>query len=243
MHKIIVLVFLLLLPIGYSVNKYGDSLATANTDSECEKLYNEMQLKHIVNYDAFKQAYIGYNNVNELNKDIITLIDFTKPSTQERLYVLDMKNRKLLYSSLVSHGKNSGENYATSFSNKNGSNKSSLGFYLTESTYQGKNGYSLVLNGLEKGINDRAKERAIVIHGAPYANPSVLASGRLGRSQGCPALPQAVSKFIINTIKDGTLLYIYANNKNYLAQSTILSPYLSSPVFAQSGRLLSVALK
>lgn len=135
-----------------------------------------------------------------------------------------MRHKKLLFSSLVSHGKNSGGNYATSFSNENGSLKSSLGFFLTENTYQGKNGYSLVLNGLEKGINDRAKERAIVIHGAAYSNPSVIASsGRLGRSFGCPALPQAVSKPIINTIKGGSLLFIYANNQNYLAYSPILS--------------------
>lgn len=99
-----------------------------------------------------------------------------------------------------------------------------MGFFLTENTYQGKNGYSLVLNGLEKGINDRAKERAIVIHGAAYSNPSVIASsGRLGRSFGCPALPQSVSKPIINTIKGGSLLFIYANNKNYLSYSPILS--------------------
>ena len=128
------------------------------------------------------------------------------------------------YTSLVSHGKNSGGNYATSFSNENGSHKSSLGFYLTENTYQGRNGYSLILNGLEKGINDLAKQRAIVIHGASYSDPSVAASsGRLGRSFGCPALPVSVSKPIINTIKNGTLLFIYANDKNYLTQSSILS--------------------
>ena len=95
---------------------------------------------------------------------------------------------------------------------------------MTENTYQGKNGYSLVLNGLEKGINDRAKERAIVVHGANYCSPSVAASaGRLGRSFGCPALPQSLAKPIINTIKNGTLLYIYANDKDYLSHSTILS--------------------
>ena len=102
--------------------------------------------------------------------------------------------------------------------------KSLLGFFVTENTYQGKNGYSLVLNGLEKGINDRAKERAIVVHGANYCSPSVAVStGRLGRSFGCPALPPSLAKPIINTIKDGTLLYIYANDKEYLSQSTILS--------------------
>ena len=116
---------------------------------------------------------------------------------------LTWNRKKMLYSSVVSHGKNSGENYATSFSNEVGSYKSSLGFYLTGNTYQGRNGYSLLLDGLEKGINDRARERAIVVHGAAYANPSVCKSGRLGRSFGCPALPQALTKPIINTIKGG----------------------------------------
>lgn len=192
--------------------------------SSCRQLYQEMQLDGVVNFEAFKQAITGYHKIEDKTKEILTLVDFSKPSTEERFYVFDMRHKKLLFSSLVSHGKNSGGNYATSFSNENGSLKSSLGFFLTENTYQGKNGYSLVLNGLEKGINDRAKERAIVIHGAAYSNPSVIASsGRLGRSFGCPALPQAVSKPIINTIKGGSLLFIYANNKNYLAYSPILS--------------------
>ncbi len=143
-------------------------------------------------------------------------------STEKRLFVFDMEQKKMLYSSVVSHGKNSGENYATSFSNEVGSYKSSLGFYLTGNTYQGRNGYSLLLDGLEKGINDRARERAIVVHGAAYANPSVCKSGRLGRSFGCPALPQALTKPIINTIKGGSVLFIYANNKEYMAKSSIL---------------------
>ena len=152
---------------------------------------------------------------------------------QKQLYVFDIDKKELLYSSVVSHGKNSGENYATSFSNQTGSYKSSLGFYLTENTYQGKNGYSLILNGLEKGINDKAKERAIVVHGAAYANPSVIASGRLGRSFGCPALPQTVTKPIINTIKDGSVMFIYANNANYLAQSS----FLKTTTFSNSSNL------
>src|SRR5699024_11501015 len=127
--------------------------------------------------------------------------------------------------SVVAHGKNSGGNYATAFSNVNGSHQSSLGFYVTENTYQGGNGYSLVLNGLEAGINDLAKQRAIVIHGAAYANESFIKGmGRLGRSFGCPALPQDVNGPIINTIKDGTHLYIHADDTNYLAMSKVLKP-------------------
>ena len=226
--RICLYLFLLFLPANYTTTRSSSPLIPADPaaamSSVCRQLYADMQLDSMVDYTAFEQAITGAQAIERRNKDIITLIDFTKPSTEERLYVLDIRHKRLLFSSLVSHGKNSGGNYATSFSNENGSLKSSLGFFLTENTYQGKNGYSLVLNGLEKGINDHAKERAIVIHGAAYSNPSVIASsGRLGRSFGCPALPQAVSKPIINTIKGGSLLFIYANNQNYLAYSPILS--------------------
>ena len=137
--------------------------------------------------------------------------------------MIDLKLKKVLFISYVAHGRNSGEKYATSFSNQEGSFKSSLGFYQTENTYYGKNGYSLVLNGLERGINDKAKERAIVVHGAAYADPSTIQScGRLGRSLGCPALPLAVSKKIIDTIKGGTLLYIHGDDKTYASRSTFI---------------------
>ena len=227
MHKIFLYLFLLFIPANFS--SMSRPVPRTSATSSCRQLYMEMELAGIVNYAAFEQAIAGYNKIEQKSKEILTLVDFSKPSTEERFYVFDMRHKKLLFTSLVSHGKNSGGNYATSFSNENGSLKSSLGFFVTENTYQGKNGYSLVLNGLEKGINDRAKERAIVIHGAAYSNPSVIASsGRLGRSFGCPALPQSVSKPIINTIKGGSLLFIYANNQNYLAYSPILSKQIAT---------------
>ncbi|MEG1586496.1 MAG: murein L,D-transpeptidase catalytic domain family protein [Bacteroidales bacterium] len=177
-----------------------------------------------INYMAFSQAIEGYNKITNHKKDILTLIDFSKPSTEERLYVLDLKNKKLLFKTHVAHGRNSGANYATSFSNKSGSYKSSLGFYLTAETYQGKNGYSLKLDGLENGVNDKARERAIVIHGAAYANPvSVKSAGRLGRSLGCPALPQKLNKPVIDTIKDGSVLFIYAKDDTYARSSKFIS--------------------
>lgn len=189
----------------------------------CLQLYREMDLEGRVDYTAFRQAVTGYYRIGERKREVLTLIDFSKPSTQERLYVFDMKRKKMLFSSVVSHGKNSGNNYATSFSNEDGSLKSSLGFYLTESTYQGKNGYSLILEGLEKGINDHARRRAIVVHGAAYANPSVIRNGgRLGRSFGCPAVPEKLSRPIIDAIKGGSVMYIYADKSDYLAQSTVL---------------------
>jgi len=212
--------FLLLQIVVFSIN--GTKHHTVS--NEYKQLYNEMQLHGIVNYHAFEQAMTGYNQIDSRRKNIITIIDFTKPSIEERFFVLDIENRKLLFKSHVSHGKNSGENYATSFSNKVGSNQSSLGFFLTDNVYYGKNGYSLVLHGLEEGINHLAKKRAVVIHGAAYANPSFIASNkRLGRSFGCPALPEALAKPIINTIKDGSVLFIYANDKNYSEKSHFLN--------------------
>lgn len=189
----------------------------------CRGLYQSMQLEGVVNWQAFRQAVTGYYRIEGKRREVLTLIDFSLPSTAKRLFVFDMAQHRLLYSSVVAHGKNSGENYATSFSNEYGSYKSSLGFYLTASTYQGRNGYSLILDGLEKGINDRARERAIVVHGAAYANPSVASrGGRLGRSFGCPALPQELSRPIIDAIKGGSVMYIYADKPEYLAQSTVL---------------------
>lgn len=237
MRKLLfVIAILLFLPISYYLLKPGEKKEEAVAQlvepvvveepqlPEEYVLYQEMGLEGIINYNAFEQAVIGYNKIDEKKKEVLTLIDFSKPSSEERLYVLDMKNKELLYSTVVSHGKKSGDLYATSFSNVNGSNKSSLGFYITENTYYGGSGYSLILDGLEKGINDRAKQRAIVIHGSRYAEPSVIASsGKLGRSLGCPALPKTLSKAIIDIIKGGSLLFIYADDENYLADSPILS--------------------
>lgn len=227
MQRFLVFLFLIFIPLSHFSS--GRSVLQASDISDCYKLYAEMQLQNVINFEAFEQAVTGYKHIKAKNKGILTLIDFSKPSTEERLYILDMKQKRLICSSVVSHGRNSGNNYATSFSNISGSYKSSLGFYVTENTYNGKNGYSLILDGLESGINDKAKERAIVMHGAPYSNPSVIASsGRLGRSLGCPAVPQALCKKIINTIKGGTILFIYANDKNYAKKSTILSSYMAS---------------
>lgn len=201
----------------------AESLSVETVLEEIAELYTEMQLEDVVNYVAFSQALAGYKQI-ESQKEIMTLIDFSKPSTEERLYVFDMNERKLLYSSHVSHGKNSGTNYAEHFSNEVGSYKSSLGFFLTGNTYMGRNGYSMVLNGLEEGVNDKAKERAIVVHGSAYSNPAVIArSGRLGRSLGCPALPLQLTKPIINTIKEGSVLFIYAENDDYVKRSSFVS--------------------
>src|SRR5690606_6742942 len=190
---------------------------------ERKLLDRKMNVEFILQYDAFEQAMQGYQTLQPRQDHILTVIDFTLPSTEKRMVVLDMKDEKVLYHTIVSHGRNSGDKYARSFSNRHGSYQSSLGCYETEGTYQSGNGYSLVLNGLEKGINDQAKARAVVIHGADYCSESFIKStGRLGRSYGCPALPRELNKPIINTIKNGTLLYIYADNPEYMAATQIV---------------------
>lgn len=193
----------------------ADTTLVVHTDS-CQVIYDRLGLSAWVEKEAFRKAYDGYCQIKDRKKEVLTLIDFTKPSNEERLLVLDMAEGKLLFHSLVAHGRNSGDLYATRFSNHPESHQSSLGLYLTEGTYTGKNGYSLRLNGLEKGINDNALARAIVIHGAAYADPSVCRGGRrLGRSWGCPALPPALNRPIIDTIKGGSVLYIYGESRDH----------------------------
>lgn len=178
--------------------------------------------------DVIQIAIAGYLNLVEEGKidkgSPLSVIDFSLPSSKERLWIFDLEEGKLLYHSLVSHGRNSGDLMAKNFSNINSSFMSSLGFYVTGETYQGKHGYSLRLDGVEKGFNDLARERAIVIHGADYANKDfVKNTGRLGRSLGCPALPMNVYKEVINTIKDGSCLFIYGNDAEYLSKSPLIN--------------------
>lgn len=180
-----------------------------------------------LNRKAFELAQKGFEKLVEqgviLNDNIISIIDFSLPSTEKRLYVVDLKNYQVLYRTYVAHGRNSGTVIANSFSNNPSSYKSSLGFYKTLETYNGKHGYSLKLEGLEKGINDHAYRRAIVMHGADYVNPAFIPrQGYIGRSQGCPAVMTREATPIINTIKDGTCLFIYSPSTSYQHQSSIL---------------------
>lgn len=158
-------------------------------------------------YTRFSSAIETYENVND---SLLTIIDFSKPSTEKRLYLVDIKNQCLLINSLVAHGQNSGSLFAEKFSNRPKSHMSSLGLYLTDKTYDGKHGYSLRLKGMDSGINDKAYERAIVIHGANYVSDKYIAQiGRIGRSFGCPALPQQINNEVIDLIKNRSCLYIY----------------------------------
>lgn len=153
----------------------------------------------------------------------LSIIDYSRPSTTPRLWVFDVESRQLIYQELVAHGQGSGGNVPTQFSNTTDSHQSSLGLFVTEDTYVGRNGYSLRLNGLDRGFNDRARERAIVMHGAPYVSAAVAqAQGRLGRSWGCPALREAVARDLIDRVKGGSLLFAYYPDPQWLASSAYL---------------------
>jgi hypothetical protein len=159
------------------------------------------------------------------NPTILTIADYSQSSNKKRLYVIDLKNNKLLYNTYVAHGRNTGDEFARYFSNKEGSSKSSLGFYITKKPIFGSHtGYSLAINGVEKGFNDNAIKREIIIHAATYATENFIKKyGRLGRSFGCPVLPPDLNKPIIETIKDGSCLFIYNSDNQYLLNSSLLN--------------------
>ncbi len=160
----------------------------------------------------------------EAKPSTLTVIDFSRPSTEKRLWVYDLRSRSMLFEELVSHGRNSGMNLATAFSNVAESNMSSLGLYRTAEAYIGKHGYSLRLDGLDRGFNDRARERAIVIHGADYVSAAITkAQGRLGRSLGCPAVRPDVSRELIDAVKGGGLVFAYYPDPQWLQTSAYVS--------------------
>ena len=181
---------------------------------------------------AFNYALEGLNNLRSMGKlnndSIISIVDFSLSSSKKRLFVIDIKNLKILFNTYVAHGRNSGAEYATRFSNDPKSFESSLGFYVTKNTYKGTHGFSLHLEGEEKGINDNAYSRAIVMHSANYVNEKYIKSkGYIGRSLGCPALPPKIYKPIIEKIKGGSCLFMYSPDNYYLSHSTLLQQQAS----------------
>ncbi len=170
---------------------------------------------------AFQTAWAR----GDTDEKLLTVIDYSLPSSQKRLWVIDLESNTVLFHEYVAHGKNSGGNTPTSFSNVNQSKQSNLGLLRTAETYHGKHGYSLKLDGLERGFNDRARERLIVMHGAAYATAEfVRQRGRLGRSWGCPAVDPAVARAIIDTIKGGSLVFGYFPDRGWLERSGYLNP-------------------
>jgi hypothetical protein len=170
-----------------------------------------------------RQAFRCARARDEIERPVLTVIDYSMPSSVPRMWVIDMVSERVLFHELVAHGRNSGEGLATDFSNVPGSKQSSLGLFRAEETYQGRHGYSLRMAGLEPGINDNARDRAIVIHGADYVSPSFISQhGRLGRSWGCPALPREASRRVIDAIKDGGAVFAYYPDKQWLRVSEYL---------------------
>ncbi len=222
----------ILIPFLWMINltelNSGVVVSTAPEINEVEILYNSLSenSSDLPSKEVLELAMEGWGKLeDDLKSPILTVIDFSLPSTVKRLWVIDPAKGLILHHSVVAHGRNSGELLAKTFSNQPESFQSSLGFYKTAETYQGKHGYSLRLDGLEKGFNDQARNRAIVIHGADYANEQFAkTTGRLGRSLGCPALPPALSAKVIDLIKDGSLLFIYGNDMKYLQESYLLQP-------------------
>jgi hypothetical protein len=192
-------------------------------------LYDSMKLEQSgLNQKAFEYAWRGYHNLmkqGKLKKSyVLTVCDFTQSSSSKRMYVIDVTHKKLLFNTYVSHGMNSGIEYATSFSNRANSFKSSLGFFVTSRTYFGRNGLSLKVRGLEKGFNDLAAKRHIVLHGSDYITPEYLKdNGEMGRSLGCAAMPNVMSPKIIKTIKNGSCLFIYHPTAKYLNNSSVIN--------------------
>lgn len=217
-------------PANAPVKTLVSSSKTVNSTAEMAglQIYDSLQLQDLgLSKQAFIEGIKGYNylrSTGKLNNDnVLSIVDFSMPSTEKRLFVFDMENLKLLFNTYVAHGRNSGKEYAENFSNVPESNMSSLGFYITKQTYNGEHGLSLKLEGEEKGINDNAESRAIVIHCADYVSEKTIkALGYIGRSLGCPALPKKYTKPIIETIKDGSCLFVYGNSSSYPSKSEIL---------------------
>ncbi|RYD54788.1 MAG: murein L,D-transpeptidase catalytic domain family protein [Sphingobacteriales bacterium] len=210
-----------------------------NIDQHIKDVYSQIDFSKSkkLDFDVFQKAYHGYINLRNSgklssDKDILTVCDFSKSSTAYRLWVIDLREKKVLINDYVAHGQGSGDEFATMFSNTNSSHQSSLGFYVTGDTYVGKHGTSLRLHGMDKGFNNAAYERAVVIHGAAYVcDQFVAGQKRLGRSWGCPAVSDKIAGKMINTIKEGTCVFVYAPQKNYLQSSVWLnSEIVSIPV-------------
>lgn len=191
-------------------------LVTTSLYSNC---YAITLFKHINGLDDHalqlaQQAYLCQQKLGRIKNPHLTIVDFTKPSIRKRMWVLNMKNHKVDFVTLVSHGQASGDLYATHFSNRFNSHESSRGLFITENTYSGKFGYSMRLEGLEKGINDNAFDRDIVVHGSPYVNTTFIKKfHRIGRTWGCIGLNNHLSRRVIDTISNGSLLFVYSQQE------------------------------
>ena len=217
------LAFLLLTSFSSLPSKnFETKITTINTTtsfSKVESVYFNLKSNSFAlpSFDCFSVAMEGFNKFKEkglFKKNILTLIDFSKSSNSKRLWIIDLDKDEVLLNTYVAHGRNTGDEFANKFSNQAESFQSSLGFYATAEIYSGKHGASLKLDGLQKGMNDNARERAVVMHGADYVSEKFIRNNkRLGRSLGCPAVPEELNDKIIHMIKDKSCLFIYHPSK------------------------------
>lgn len=226
-------IFMLFILITIYTTSYSNEIILENIipqnqetvieESQYMFLYNNFQLADKINYKIFKMAVKGYSKIKNKKNNYLTIIDYSKPSNEKRFAVLNMNTLKLEDYTYVAHGKNTGAETAVSFSNKLNSYKSSLGFYLTGKTYNGRYGYSLKLYGLEERFNSNAYTRGVVIHGAEASEPEYLKKfGFLGRTEGCPAVPKSLNKNIIEKIRNGSVVFVYGNDEKYLKESALI---------------------
>lgn len=229
-YKLIPLFLLGLISYSTNLNSTNAHTTTPITTplSEAEMVYETLNTNQfeLPTKDSFIKALNGYyllEDTGKIKKTLLTVVDFSLSANEKRLWVVDLKTNEIIHQTYVAHGRNTGNEFAKSFSNIPESFQSSLGFYATAETYFGKHGYSLRLDGLEKNINDKARERAIVIHGADYVSENFISKhGRLGRSLGCPSLPRDESKMVIDLIKEKTCLFIYFPSEEYLTSSELV---------------------
>jgi hypothetical protein len=217
----------------------NQELQIAFYNQRTHNLYQEMALESQgLRFEVFEKALTGYLNLQtegrlSNEKQLLTVVDFELPSTEKRLWVLDLAAKQVKFHTLVAHGHNSGEDVATTFSNQNESNMSSLGFYVTKGEYMGKHGRSLKLDGVDEGFNTNALERSVVMHGADYVSEDFIRqNGRLGRSLGCPALPMDQKDEIIEAVNGGTCLFLNGADQSYsskyLNQDVAINALLST---------------
>jgi len=227
---------ILMLPLLAAAKKKNPGFYSAARNSErrivaleAADMYDQMLLKDSgLNENALLYALLGYHKLlrkHALKKtDVLSVCDFSQSSASKRMYIIDLRNRRLLYRTYVAHGMGSGRDYANSFSNTPESYKSSLGFFVTRNAYIGCNGLSLRLDGIDRGFNDKARERNIVIHGANYVSERVLHKyGLMGTTLGCPAIPEDMAGQVIPVLKNGTCLFIYYPSRRYLSTSRLLN--------------------
>jgi len=222
-------VFFLILFLAPVMNKAGSEIQHPAIE-EKNDIYSVLNLSQFgLSNEVFQLALTGHDKLEAEgrleNPDILTIVDFSQTSKNKRMYVIDCVNQKLLFNTLVAHGKNTGDEFAQHFSNENGTLKSSLGFYVTKNHIMVSTvGFSMIIEGVEKGFNDNAVNRQIIMHGASYATEDFIKkNGRLGRSFGCPSLPPDLIKPVVETIENGSCLFIYYPDPNYLQKSSLLS--------------------